>query len=80
MNHESYPLCHTWHCSMDRAGLYGISLRASDEVTPLKLFLLMELNRPVRNLLVYILRHEQETQISDVRCLISDMILNNILR
>ena len=38
-------------------------LRASDDTTPLKLFLVMECNRPVRNLLFYILRYEQEAQI-----------------
>lgn len=35
--------------------------RASDSATPLKLFLLMECNSPVRHLLFYVLRYESGT-------------------
>ena len=40
-------------------------LRANDAATPLKLYLLMECNRPIRNLLFYVLRYEFGSQISD---------------
>ncbi len=40
------------------AGWYLVP-RSSDPATPLKLFLVMQANRPIRHLLFYILRHER---------------------